>query len=313
MDPALIKFQVQASNQYLIAFTAILIWDTLAMLPTEMRHIWQICKRVFWLETLCLVYVILATDIILAIRVYAMWQRTRSVGTMLVAMIFVEAGLLVGSATQVRPLILPDAFKEYLNFHGCVAGDFAPGMNFVPLLLASAPMVVNSILLFATVYRSYKVSRDCGGIKIPLLERMARDGLQYYVAITATNLVNIYFYAQSNPTIRDFNICASLVLSSVLSCRLALALFEPAAEPSTFAGQSDKPTTFVRPGPSSSGLLRPRNGRADDEEGCVRGRQGGRLDSTSTSLDPTTGQLERSENGGSAPSGEEEENVKTGL
>lgn len=66
-----IRSQTIASHQYLIAWTTILAWDWLALLPSEYRHIWKArwtpLKVVFLLNRYgVLVGQILSTAMILA-------------------------------------------------------------------------------------------------------------------------------------------------------------------------------------------------------------------------------------------------------
>lgn len=126
----------------------------------------------------------------------------------------------------------------------------------------SSPAWTNAILLGMTVYRSWKITRELDGIKLPILKRFVHDGVLYFIAITAVDLGNIYFISREplpffSPSDREiltdfyilsgssekaeafkgFNTSASIVVSSTLSCRLALSLFD------------QKPTSTLSLGP----------------------------------------------------------------
>ncbi|KAJ7189404.1 hypothetical protein GGX14DRAFT_485132, partial [Mycena pura] len=57
-----------------------------------------------------------------------------------------------------------------------------------------------------------------------MLNRMARDGLFYFFAITSLNLLNVIFFIQSDELIQAINAPMSIQISSVLCCRLILNL-----------------------------------------------------------------------------------------
>ncbi|GAA6009769.1 hypothetical protein JCM11491_001092 [Sporobolomyces phaffii] len=257
---ATIRAQLDAADSYLIAWTAILYWDWLSTLPKEIEFIWRakvtplkvaflaqrygtlvfmataatllladvptsVCSKIFWLETLGLDYVLLSTDVLLSIRVLALYENSRKVFIGLLLLLVTEMSLLILAATQVRALKLPPV----LGVDSCIPGD-PPGTNEqMALLFYVAPFVVNALLLLATFYRSWSITKQLQGVKLPILQHLVKDGALYFACITIVNAVNVYFYNQPYDAIKSFNVCAVVALSSALSCRLALSLHDKAS------------------------------------------------------------------------------------
>ena len=124
-----------------------------------------------------------------------------------------------------------------------------------------APFAVNASLLGMIVFRSWRITKEVG-VQLPILRRMIKDGAGYFLAITVFNFINVYFYARESFTLIDrrreltthlrsehiesikvFNVCASVVIGSTLSCRLALSLLENKPTATTFPSfpRSSKP------------------------------------------------------------------------
>jgi len=101
---------------------------------------------------------------------------------------------------------------------GCIAGDPVGDLGGFAVLLCvptclhgssaryiepyepnssyAVPFGVNCLLLAATAYRSWKVSRQLDGIKLPTHRRLLNDGAVYFVCITVINAINVYFYCR---------------------------------------------------------------------------------------------------------------------
>ncbi|GAA5952251.1 hypothetical protein JCM3765_001920 [Sporobolomyces pararoseus] len=260
------KSDIYASLIYLVVFTALAVWDWMILLPLEWRYIYRakwsplkvlylfnrygvlvltsictalimsrvpqhICKRTAWIETFTLVYAMLITDAILMLRVYAVYDRSRTAAVSLGVLLAFEVSALIVAGAQTRPLILPPAITDYLVFPGCLAGQTSDRHGKGILwLLSGAPLIVNTVLLSATFYRNWKMKQTTGRT-VPIMQRLLRGGVQYYAAILVFNLLNCYFWLQSNPVMRSFNICANVVVSSIASCRLVLSLFDGLESP----------------------------------------------------------------------------------
>ncbi|GAA5823347.1 hypothetical protein JCM5353_008242 [Sporobolomyces roseus] len=266
MDLNLYQRQIIASKQYLIVWTTLMYWDWFILFSKEYRHIikarWtplkvayllnrygtliggtastimvlatikpSTCDRIHWIETLSLTLTVFITDVVLAIRIYAMYGRTKKALVALSTLLAIELAWMVGAGTQIIPVVVPVPIRRYIGLNGCVLGTYRPGsFEGIVTFYSCAPFCINTILLGATFYKNYRIQKETGK-SLPVMQRMLADGLQYYVVITVFNFLNLYFYTQDNPTLKGFNVPAVMVTSSTMSCRLALSLFDtkPAA------------------------------------------------------------------------------------
>lgn len=260
MDLDLIRRQVTAEIQVGIAFTALAIWDWLALLPAEYKHIWKakrvtparivylanrygslvleiasmalivtdvspgVCSKWFWVQTLGLIYVVCVSDILLAIRVTALYENDKRIVFGLGLLVTTQVALMTAVGVQLRPVEIPPPIAAYIGLKGCLTGRYIGSHANFAYVLSAAPFFTNLLLLSMICYRSRRISKDLGGTQLPILKRMVRDGLGYFVVITAFNLMNVGFYVQSHQAIKTFGVGPLVVISSTLSCRLVLGL-----------------------------------------------------------------------------------------
>ncbi|GAA5875140.1 hypothetical protein JCM16303_005022 [Sporobolomyces ruberrimus] len=269
-----LRYQTTATCYYDIAWTGIMIWDWLSLLPREIKHFWKFggktntvrltffanrygtlifqtlnvafilapnstkfCDRVRWVQLFSVAYVMLICDVLLSLRVWALYEHDRKILVILGVVLVVEAGAILATGSQVHPTEISDPIARYINYQGCLLGVYRGNWLIFPLISVSSPAWTNAILLGMTVYRSWKITRELDGIKLPILKRFVHDGVLYFIAITAVDLGNIYFISQKAEAFKGFNTSASIVVSSTLSCRLALSLFD------------QKPTSTLSLGP----------------------------------------------------------------
>ncbi|GAA5844882.1 hypothetical protein JCM3766R1_004380 [Sporobolomyces carnicolor] len=239
------KGEIYASQIYLVVFASLLVWDWLMLLPLEVAHIHRsklsplkacyllnryvvlaltsictalimgnipqdICRKTAWIETFTLAYTMVITDCVLMLRVYALFERTRKAAVLLVTLLAFEISALVAASAQTRPLLLPPVITDYLVFPGCLSGQIGRNGSGILWLLSGAPLIVNTLLLAATLYRSWTI-RKAIGTTPPIIERLLQGGAQYFVAILIFNLLNCYFWLQPNEVMRSFNVCANIV------------------------------------------------------------------------------------------------------
>ncbi|GAA5875129.1 hypothetical protein JCM16303_005019 [Sporobolomyces ruberrimus] len=200
----LLRSQTAAGSRYLVTWQGILIWDWLSMLPVEYEHIWKPKKTLF-------------TTVFLLNRYGTIFFSTVAVGLIL--------SNIPEAATRERGLTIPEPVASYIDSYGCFAVDKPGAAILLDLAYSMVPCVVNSVLLSLTIFRSWRVTRKLEGAQPPIFKRMVNDGILYFLCITVVTTLNIYFYVQPNRSIKLFNLCATVVVSSTLSCRLALSLF----------------------------------------------------------------------------------------
>ncbi|GAA5845791.1 hypothetical protein JCM3766R1_000319 [Sporobolomyces carnicolor] len=288
-----LRFRTLASKQYLIAWSSLLIWDWLATFPAEVENIWlkkktplrvtfllnrygtlslnsatlalilarvsaDVCARLYWIERLTLVWVLVMTTALLALRVFTIFDRSRTAGVALSLLVIAQFSVLVAAASFVHPLQMPQELSGYLDTFGCVVADPAGDQAFLALAFFCAPFATTALLLVATIFRRWQIQKEQRGRKSPLLEKMVRDGALYLVCITAVSSLNAYFFIKSNGPFKSMNLCVVVIVSSTLSCRLVLSIL--AHKPDSTSGivvsrVSVSRVSDPRPSPLSSRLV----------------------------------------------------------
>nr|GAT43843.1 predicted protein [Mycena chlorophos]GAT43844.1 predicted protein [Mycena chlorophos] len=245
---------VDAEKIYIACTTSILIWDWLSCLPQERKHIWQrdwthmkflyFMVRYYtlvvlvvtdawffseWSEAACARYVRvlpgiavlidLSIESVLAVRIYALYGCDRRMAAFLITML---AGFL---GVMIAVPILAFDFTRLPSWPGPCMVTGKPSIAGPKFIIAfyAAPMTCDIVMTILTVYRLIDQNRRGGGAS-SLMNRVVRDGLLYFFAITSLNLINVVFFIQSDQLIQAFNAPMSIQLSSVLCCRLILNL-----------------------------------------------------------------------------------------
>ncbi|KAK7001384.1 hypothetical protein R3P38DRAFT_3048848 [Favolaschia claudopus] len=210
--------QVMLNRSVIVGTTSILVWDWLSCLPQEWRYIWKsgggwspvkvlyCLVRYYTLVVLtssCAQHVRILPGIAVIIDlVYALYQTNRRMGIFLVVLLAAFLGVMVAV-----PILAFD-----LTGKPSIAGP-----KFIIAFYAS-PMAFDMVMTFLTVYKVIEHNRRAGSSS--LMNRIVRDGLLYFFAITSLNLLNVVFFIQRDELIQAINAPMSIQLSSVLCCRL---------------------------------------------------------------------------------------------
>ncbi|KAJ7466930.1 hypothetical protein FB451DRAFT_402139 [Mycena latifolia] len=246
---------VNAAQIYIACTTSILIWDWLSCLPQEWRYIWKskvtwspikilycvvryytllvlVVTDVWffanWSESSCARYVRilpgiavlidLAIELVLALRIYALYRCDRKIGIFLVALI---AGFL---GVMIAVPILAFDYTRLPSWPGPCIVTGKPSIAGPKFIIAfyAAPMAFDIVMTAMTVYLVIAQNRLVKSSSV--VNRMVRDGLFYFFAITSLNLLNVIFFIQRDEFIQAINAPMSIQISSVLCCRLILNL-----------------------------------------------------------------------------------------
>ncbi|KAJ6526960.1 hypothetical protein DFH09DRAFT_1187222 [Mycena vulgaris] len=247
---------VNAAQIYIACTTSILVWDWLSCLPQEWRYIWKssaswspikvlycvvryytllvlVVTDVWffanWSESSCARYVRilpgiavlidLSIELVLALRIYALYGCDRKIGIFLMAFV---TGFL---AVMIAVPILAFDYTRLPSWPGPCIVTGKPSIAGPKFIIAfyAAPMTFDIVMTAMTVSRVMDHNRLRGGTS-SLMKRVVRDGLFYFFAITSLNLLNVIFFLQSNELIQAINAPMSIQISSVLCCRLILNL-----------------------------------------------------------------------------------------
>ncbi|KAJ7839253.1 hypothetical protein B0H14DRAFT_1075508 [Mycena olivaceomarginata] len=249
---------VNVTQIYIACTTSILVWDWLSCLPQEWRCIWKsrpgwspikilyclvryytllvlVVTDVWffadWSEVSCARYVRIlpgiavlidvSVELVLALRVYALYGCSKTIGAFLLLLIAGFLGVMIA---------VPILAFDYTRFPSwpspCIIVEVTgkpsiAGPKFIIAFYAS-PMGFDIVMTTLTVYKVIDHNRH--GESSSLMNRMVRDGIFYFVAITSLNLLNVIFFIQPNTLIQAINAPMSIQISSVLCCRLILNL-----------------------------------------------------------------------------------------
>ncbi|GAA6058657.1 hypothetical protein JCM10212_004068 [Sporobolomyces blumeae] len=257
-----LRRDVIVSQQYLAVWVAILFWDTFAMFPSEYKYIWKqrrwtpmkilflanrywimvvqiigptmilariptdVCKRMFWIQEFMTMTAMLLCDMIILVRVYAVYNQSKKVLAFLALLMVIEAAIMLSAGVRLSAQFAPPGIGEYIGFVGCVAG----GGDLNHILLACMywlpPVVFNLIAFGMLLLRDVKVTRKAG--KIPILRRLVQHGAIYLLLIVAANVPNALLYLMNGVSIvvLNLNVPESLTMTSLMCSRMVLALFE---------------------------------------------------------------------------------------
>ncbi|GAA5856526.1 hypothetical protein JCM5353_002185, partial [Sporobolomyces roseus] len=213
-------------KRYAVAWLAIVLYDTIATFPDEYSHMWKaswtsvkvffllnrwgslvaqvslfaiststispsLCSHIYWYGALGGIYIAFVCSVIVSLRVWALYERSRKILALLAFLIFAQLCLMIGPATQLRPANTPVAILKQLKLPGCLtkaSGAFSSGE--VTIFWVTM-LAFDSIILGLTLYKSIKVTRAAG--RIPIIQKLVRDGVQYFVLITLSNTISVIF------------------------------------------------------------------------------------------------------------------------
>ncbi|GAA5847020.1 hypothetical protein JCM3766R1_005900 [Sporobolomyces carnicolor] len=248
----------RATHEYLIVWTVILVWDTISTLRVEYEVIWKrqwtllkavyllnrygtlvleilsaaviltpmsqdACHRIYWIQPLTIVFVIIICQSIMAVRIFAIYERERRMGYLLGILVALEAIGCIAASTRIVPLNLFPLIADALELNGCLVVAKEGEAGRVVLILAVFPFTFDTIILALAAYRSISLHRKYR-VKIPLLRTVVRDGLLYYLAISATHVATTVLWFQNDITVKSFNVPSSIVIPSLMCSRLILSL-----------------------------------------------------------------------------------------
>ncbi|KAF9258869.1 hypothetical protein L218DRAFT_876209, partial [Marasmius fiardii PR-910] len=169
-------------------------------------------------------------ELILTVRTYAFLGRKLWAALFLGTLLLGEIAFLLYVAVRgVHQNPLPLG-----NVGPCTASD-RPGQHIV-MGCWLAPVVFDLICTGMTFFKAFQLKRM--GVKSPVIAIFVREGLFYFVAVVAVNVINAAFMFQTNANIQNINSYLALVLSQVLCCRLVLNLRSRGSDEHTSSTQS---------------------------------------------------------------------------
>ncbi|KAF7783315.1 hypothetical protein Agabi119p4_2691 [Agaricus bisporus var. burnettii] len=180
----------------------------------------QACTKFVRFEGTCTVALVAIGQLIMILRVVAVYQGSQKVFTFL---LFLWTGQIIISAVGLRTgfvVPLPPGLV------GCIltgSGTLFPSVWIVPL-------VTDSFIFLLTIYRTghnighFFTSFASGGITDRAVTLLLRDGVVYYFLILIANLMNALLYFLAEPDIKPIGASFSQLLTSTVLSRLVLNL-----------------------------------------------------------------------------------------
>ncbi|GAA6064414.1 hypothetical protein JCM10212_002841 [Sporobolomyces blumeae] len=245
----------KADVYWLVGWSAILLWDTIVTLPETYRYAFRarwsplkgrygtvliqticmfmvvlyvpmdLCRSIFWFECFGLAFVLFICSCIMAIRCYALFERSRRILLFLVVLLLLQQIILTSTVTQLRPLVLKPGTALVADFQGCVAVATNETSRKMTVVFWSTALSFDSIVFLMSAFKSWKLARRAVQ-PTSVFRKMLRGGVHYYFVIVVSHALCVGFYAQtSQPYIQTFNTPASVVLSSLMCSRLVISLF----------------------------------------------------------------------------------------
>ncbi|KAF9525441.1 hypothetical protein CPB83DRAFT_859565 [Crepidotus variabilis] len=156
---------------------------------------------------------------LLAIRIYALYERSRRVLIFVLVVIFTALGVGCWSVVSQRRVIKPEIYVPV----GC-----AITLNYdeaIHMTIAWGGMFVFDLIIFSmTLYKSLVLPRLR---ETSLLSILMRDGAVYFACIVASNLANMLTFIYGTPFTRGVGTTFTNVISSTMTSRLMLNLRHP--------------------------------------------------------------------------------------
>ncbi|KAI9067813.1 hypothetical protein FKP32DRAFT_226061 [Trametes sanguinea] len=171
------------------------------------------CQRYVLFPEVLKVFTATAVGIIFILRLYSIYSKRTFILYGFGALLLAELGVKIWSFSDGTMLELPPGFV------GCIlTGDRIFG-TWV------AELVFDSVIFCATIYRTitlYRrtIMRDAQS----LITVIMRDGIMYFMAIFASNLVTVMMFIFATPDLKVINASFSTLITTLMVSRLMLNL-----------------------------------------------------------------------------------------
>jgi len=195
-------------NRYITPLQFLIIIDAF----NDPRWTRSPCERFVAFEGGSTVGLVAVCELIMILRVYALYKRSRviltSLLTLWVAQITISSiGLSTGFAITLPP-----------GFVGCI---FTGTSKIFPAIWL-APLITNSVMFFLTLYQSKEFLINPS--HAPLLHIFVRDGTLYFLVIFMANLLNTLLYFLAVDDLKAIGASFSQLITATMISRLVLNL-----------------------------------------------------------------------------------------
>ncbi|KZV87619.1 hypothetical protein EXIGLDRAFT_773474 [Exidia glandulosa HHB12029] len=243
----------QVSRYANVASTCLFIYDYILTLPSEIELVWPgpwtqgkviflTTRYLAWPEVVLVIYQqtsdipasqchafftyfawsttwgLAASELILILRTWALWDRKRVV---LYGLIFLLVALWIPDSYMMSVIIQKTTFVASSTFSPALKGCFVTGSTTLISMSWIILMVMDFIILSLTVLRGIHHFRFRSST---LIVSLYRDGILYFVYLFSLSLANVVLLYTTAPEYTILINQILRVLHAMLSCRIILGL-----------------------------------------------------------------------------------------
>ncbi|KAF8177573.1 hypothetical protein K438DRAFT_1770022 [Mycena galopus ATCC 62051] len=174
------------------------------------------CAHYFWLVPIFKFLLYSFSQAILAIRTYAVSRKSPIVFRVLVILFVVCA--------------VPESISTFWKRipaqtdGSCTSGN-APGIHIAALYYVGC-LVFDIVTMAVTSGYLWKFSSNSHSSLSQLARMMMRDGIMYFIALSAMNIVNIIFFQSAETTLQSSAVSLGVATTMIFSARFILNLSE---------------------------------------------------------------------------------------
>ncbi|KAF9000847.1 hypothetical protein BDQ17DRAFT_1542986, partial [Cyathus striatus] len=174
------------------------------------------CKSLYYATIGFLTTGIIVTEIILTLRVWAVWKKTKTM-TIILTVYFIGAVVpgLVIAALLAKSLAFD--LQDVIQIRGCLLTNGRIAMEATIWGLILAYDTVMMLLLLPPAYNAFR-----SGGRSTLANVVIRDGIIYYIYLFIATLVNMVLVLNLTPDYFALLATFARVIYSALSCRIIL-------------------------------------------------------------------------------------------
>jgi len=166
-----------------------------------------------WITVLCVGII----DVLLLLRTWALWGRSRTI--LICLSVLLVACILAASGTSLYYSLTVVEFPSLDNIRSCLYT--IPNINIIYGSYVSS-ILFDSTVMILTLIKAVP-ARQPNGLT-PLITQLLKDGVQYFVIIFLTAIVNMIMVNLAPPAPSATLSILYLVMASTLGCRLILNL-----------------------------------------------------------------------------------------
>ncbi|KAJ7589940.1 hypothetical protein C8J56DRAFT_1048104 [Mycena floridula] len=182
------------------------------------------CQRFFWLTPIFKLLLYMTSQVILAIRTYAVSRKSPMVLRMLIVLFVVTAVPELISTFWKRVPFSNNVRDIPSLADACTSGN-PPGIKIASLYYVGG-LVFDVVTMAVTSIYLWKFSSSSRTSLSHIAKMMLQDGIVYFIALTAMNVVNLIFFQSSNPVLQPSASTLGFAATMIFSSRFILNLSE---------------------------------------------------------------------------------------